>query len=162
MPRTACPLRFMKVCGLAMITFVPAIDPRAISALACFVEKRSRCCSATSSTTMKPALCLVVAYLEPGLPSPTIKYGVSLTGGFCITASNYTGPWLALSIFRRRTTDDRRPTTDDRRRRETRNAKRETNKNLCALCAFVVQPSVVRRPSSVVALVQYCQETNYA
>src|SRR5947207_9223030 len=108
----------MKVCGLARITFLPAISPRATSALACLVEKRSPCCRATSSTTMKPALCLVVAYREPGLPSPTIKYGASVRKGFCITASNYTGPRLAVS-------NDGRPTTDDRflHRQDAKNAK---------------------------------------
>src|SRR6266568_625931 len=72
--RTATPLRFMNVCGLAKSTSCPASRPRPTSALASGRSTRIEPRFASSSTARNPRLCGVHWYSGPGFPSPTISH----------------------------------------------------------------------------------------
>src|SRR6266403_4094599 len=70
---TACPLKFINVCGLTSFTALPSSSPRPTN------ELHSRRLTAipasltSLSINMKPRLCRDHSYSLPGLPSPTIS-----------------------------------------------------------------------------------------
>ena len=68
------PLKFIYVCGLAIITFSPEIIPSPITALCLSLVKPMPVSWASRSMVSKPILCLVASYFFSGLPSPAIRY----------------------------------------------------------------------------------------
>src|SRR5690606_7699458 len=72
MSRTLSPLRFMKVCGFARRTLFPSIMPSPVSALCLRRFTFIPYLSASRSTAINPALCLVFSYFLPGFPRPTM------------------------------------------------------------------------------------------
>src|ERR1700722_9099762 len=70
--RTAAPLKFMYVCGLASTTPSPASVPTPTCDFDSGRVTRIAARSAMASTARKPMLCGVQSYCEPGLPRPTI------------------------------------------------------------------------------------------
>src|SRR5208282_156078 len=72
--RTAIPLRFMYVCGLASATSCSPMRPLPTYDLASGRSTRMPARSATRSITRKPRLWGVQAYSNPGFPSPTMSH----------------------------------------------------------------------------------------
>jgi mannosyltransferase len=99
-----------------------------------------------TSTSLPDILATIFVKFAVNQAAPTSIGGISIpweaAGALSMAGLALAGAWALV-----RTTDDRRPTTDDVVERETRNAKRETDKNLTAPGG---EDTVVRRPSSVV------------
>src|SRR5215213_7679809 len=70
---TACPLRFMKVCGLTNFVRAPSISPRPTSELHSRRPTTIPSSWANLSINMNPRLCRDHSYSFPGLPKPTIS-----------------------------------------------------------------------------------------
>src|SRR5215207_6422505 len=70
---TACPLRFMKVCGFTNFVRVPSISPRPTSELHSRRPTTIPSSWANLSINMNPRLCRDHSYSFPGLPKPTIS-----------------------------------------------------------------------------------------
>src|SRR6185503_1050667 len=70
---TACPLRFMKVCGFTNFVRVPSISPRPTSELHSRLLTLMPSSWANLSINMNPRLCRVDSYSFPGFPKPTIN-----------------------------------------------------------------------------------------
>src|SRR3990170_9098409 len=82
----------MKVWGLRSTTSMPARRPFPQTPLP-FLSSFMPASRASRSTSMNPALCLVLSYSLPGFPSPTI----SSTGGYSRRSKG--GLLLLLSFF---------------------------------------------------------------
>src|SRR6185369_1883442 len=70
---TACPLRFMKVCGFASFVTAPSISPRPTRELHSRRATAIPSSWANLSISMNPRLWRVHSYSFPGFPKPTIN-----------------------------------------------------------------------------------------
>src|SRR5215218_9720717 len=70
---TACPLRFMKVCGFTNFVRVPSTSPRPTSELHSRLLTLMPSSWANLSINMNPRLCRVDSYSFPGFHKPTIN-----------------------------------------------------------------------------------------